>query len=606
MSFTKIQSGFQPRQGQAATVEMMVNGGPGKYLANLPGGYGKTLTALMAYYELKERGEVNRFLYVSPGATKIFEFDVDLRKNCNKLGVKPIGKGLCIVNDAFAIKEHQRNTHEFFAATVQYGINSQGHLIDTLVSSGRWFVCVDECHHYTFENKFGGLLDRINYGYLLGLSATPVNYQAPGYFTGLPVSNVTTVSLSDAVREGAIRPIKYYTADYFVELMMQDGIHCTLTTSELSDMVETEGLKISQYETQKQLRYTDKYISPLFIKAVDLYNELIDRDEAEYIRQNGEPPARPLHQILVFADTVSLAKNYVKLINATLGEPDFAEWVGTGDHGRNNDENFKIIERYKNGELKCLVQVSMAGEGFDNPPSSVIVYLSLQYNGNQVTQKIMRGMRRNYMIQNKDYDYGHVIVPTDSRAIEEIERLFKQLDVTGDLKEKMEREEMDRQSMNPWDEPVYEFDFSVLQDVELKEWQQFEITKQQMESIKMDLNNRSWEVPQDKLEAAIASVLFKQKSEAVEEMNREQVRNQIKKQTGALASRIVRINHPNGAINKDSIGYAIKSIHSQYARTFGVRTKEMTFDELMHKYNWVTELAKSISESRNLPIWLRK
>mgnify|MGYP002478020745 CR=1 FL=1 len=65
----------------------------------------------------------------------------------------------------------------------------------------------------------------------------------------------------------------------------------------------------------------------------------------------------------------------------------FANWIGTGLNGRKLSDNKDILIKYKDGEIPCLVQVSVAGEGFDNPQSSIIVYLSLQYNGNQVVQK---------------------------------------------------------------------------------------------------------------------------------------------------------------------------------------------------------------------------
>ena len=71
---------FQYRKGQEETINMILNGGPGTYLAVLPGGYGKTLTAIGAYYELRKRRECDRFLYIAPSSVKLIEFNHDLKK----------------------------------------------------------------------------------------------------------------------------------------------------------------------------------------------------------------------------------------------------------------------------------------------------------------------------------------------------------------------------------------------------------------------------------------------------------------------------------------------------------------------------------------------
>jgi superfamily II DNA or RNA helicase len=139
--------------------------------------------------------------------------------------------------------------------------------------------------------------------------------------------------------------------------------------------------------------------------------------------------------------------------------PNFANWIGTGDNGRKSKDNEKILLEYKNGLLPCLVQVSVAGEGFDNPQSSIIIYLSLQYNGNQVVQKIMRAMRRNYMIKNYKYDFGWVYVPTDSKALETIYQL-ENLTWEGAEFEGVSKVEEPNENDEFIDLPIYEYEFT--------------------------------------------------------------------------------------------------------------------------------------------------
>jgi superfamily II DNA or RNA helicase len=611
MSQKENQDGFQYRKGQEETINMILNGGAGTYLAVLPGGYGKTLTAIGAYYELRKKRQCDRFLYVAPSSVKLFEFNYDLKKQCAKIGFNFIcnsGDAAISINDAFAIKEHQYNKSEFFMVTPQFGINSRGSILHSLLSTGNWFVCVDESHHYTNVNKFGNLISSLKAKYYLGLSATPNNTNQLSIFKQIPVENIYELSINEGIKEQAIRRIKTIAGDYYVDLLI-DGNVLNLTTDQLREEIKNSDSKdINKFEVKKQLRYLSKYVSPLFIKAIDKYDELILIDTDKYITINGTKPNRPIHQILIFADTVLLAENYCKMINDI--RPNFANWIGTGDNGRKSKDNEKILLEYKNGLLPCLVQVSVAGEGFDNPQSSIIIYLSLQYNGNQVVQKIMRAMRRNYMIKNYKYDFGWVYVPTDSKALETIYQL-ENLTWEGAEFEGVSKVEEPNENDEFIDLPIYEYDlFNQITDVLIKEWVNNNLPENDFDLLIDSLHNSNYLVKDSNEHKEIVkhhlqNIYNEKASINKDELTRKELLSKIDSLVGSMASKIVR-NSKVKSINGQVIGDLKKTINGRYVYESKTFTKEMTFNELKDKLNWLNNLSSTINELKTIPVWLQK
>lgn len=619
LSQKENKTGFQYRQGQKATIKMILKGGEGTYLANLPGGYGKTLTALGAYYELRESRQVNRFLYVAPTSAKLFEFKHDIKKQAEKIGMEILctsGDPAITVNDAYAIREHQYNTHEFFMVTPHFGINKRGAILDTLLSTGNWFVCVDESHHYTDVNKFGELIEGLNAKYFLGLSATPDNHTQLAIFSKLPESHVYRVSIQDGILEGAIRPIEYECGEYFVDVDIEGNV-VRLTTSELQDEMEATNAKdLNAFEVKRQLRYLAKYTNPLFVRAIDKYYELIERDDYEYIQNFGNPPTRPIHQILVFADSVSIAKNYVNLINLIVNDKTFADWIGTGVEGRKVEENNAVLQSYKEGKLPCLVQVSIAGEGFDNPQSSIIVYLSLQYQGNQVVQKIMRGMRRNYMIKKIRNDIGYIYVPSDSKAVSTIDALSKLTWEHTSERLEADKKQKEEKAMDMFQLPLFDMDkFNTIEDVNIKDWlynalpdnlykriEQGVIEQQKRTGVIYDINSKEYN---NKLRSIVIDIMGEKFEQQEKEMTRKNLQDKIKNLVGGVARKIVLKKQGNQSINTTLIGDCIRAIHSRYKYESGIGTSEMTYEQLKAKIEWINNLAHNINETQKLPIWLQ-
>lgn len=614
MSQTQNQDGFQYRKGQEGTINMILNGGPGTYLAVLPGGYGKTLAAIGAYYELRKQRKCDRFLYIAPTAVKLMEFNKDIKSQCQKIGFEFLcksGASVVQVNDAFAIKEHQYNKSEFFMVTAQLGINVRGPLVNDLLRKGNWFVCVDESHHYTDVNKFGNFIENLHPLYMLGLSATPNNNTQLSIFKKIATENIYEMTLAEGINEKAIRRINYIAGDYYVDLLI-DGNVLNLTTEQLRDeLLDNNLTETSQYEIKKNLRYLSKYVSPLFVKAMDKYDELMLNDTDRYKEDNrGKIPYRDIHQILIFADTVLSAQNYCKLINDI--RPNFANWIGTGPNGRSQLDNNNILIKYKDGLIPCLVQVSVAGEGFDNPQSSIIIYLSLQHTGNQVTQKIMRGMRRNYMINDYHNDLGHIYIPTDSKALNTIKNLvnetWENIDFTGDSIIKQKKD------LNEWfDLPTYEYNlFTQITDVILNSWDENILPEKDLCNLVDKLiTYKGWMLDKNNLEQINElkeMISFIRKDEVIiekEEFSRKELLSKITIMVRRLAYAIIH-NSKAKFINTTVPGDIIKSIHSKYVFESKTTTKEMTFDELKNKLQWLNDLSNNINQTKILPLWLQK
>ena len=614
MSQTQNQDGFQYRKGQEETINMILNGGQGTYLAVLPGGYGKTLTAIGAYYELRKQRKCDRFLYVAPSSVKLIDFNKDLKKQCKKIGFEFLcnsGDSVVQVNDSFAIKEHQYNKSEFFMVTPHFGINSRGSILNDLLRTGNWFVCVDESHHYTDVNKFGNLIAGLNAKYFLGLSATPDNTNQLSIFKQIDSNNIYNLDIKQGIEEEAIRRIKYIAGDYYVDLLVEGNV-LNLTTEQLREEIILNDYKdINQYEIKKQLRYLSKYVSPLFIEAIDKYDQLILKDTDLYINANSKKPDRPIHQILIFADTVSSAQNYCKMINDM--RPNFANWIGTGPNGRKLSDNKEILVKYKDGEIPCLVQVSVAGEGFDNPQSSIIVYLSLQYNGNQVVQKIMRAMRRNYMIENYDDDFGYVYVPTDSKALETIKQLSE---ITWEGTEFTGNSKIDEPGIDDdnWkDLPTYDYNlFNQITDVLFKEWQknnlpekEFLRLKDSLQTDKRIIIDKDNSEHTDIIKEHLGKIFEEKAIIHKEELTRNELLAKIDTLVGSMSYKIVR-NLKSKSTNTTIIGDLKKSINGRYVYENRTTTKDMTFEQLKNKLEWLNALSSTINESKTLPIWLQK
>jgi len=418
MGYATPSTMFVRRKGQQEWRDY-IDAHPDQYIfpGRFPTGYGKTETILDGYDSLRMSRQHNRLLVIVPTDTQAMQYVNDLERKARRMGIALTGVVLAD-GSAAMLKYHHRNRAEVFVATVQRivhavkGMTRAGNWIADLLATGSWMGAADEYHHYANENGNGRGTTSLGWGEALrqltsirqwlAVSATPERKSGATIF-GDPILNV---SYEDGLAEGNV--LKYVAIrirEYNIELETDQEPARRLTTTELREEIGTED--IDTWETRRQLRYLTQYSSPLLIHALA---------ELSQLAIASTQLARP--QMLIYTHSCAMAEALADLASALA--PGFTvDWVGTGSHGRTEQENKAIITRFldrysDDGQithphtLDILVQVNIAGEGFDSKPVAVIVDLSLHGFGPQKLQQYGRGTR---------YYHGLPLVlyvPTDS------------------------------------------------------------------------------------------------------------------------------------------------------------------------------------------------
>lgn len=390
LSQAKVKSGWKPpvsvelRDGQTRLYEFIKNNRQDKYSIQLPTGYGKSWCACIAYATLKSLGIVDRCLIVVPTDQQRSQYVSGLPEDLAILRIDYRGIERCDNQSAWVIKQSIRNKSDIFVAGIGSIVANPGYYTD-LMEKGRWLVVADEFHHYGESNTWGKAVLGLSREVILGMSATPFRGDKTQTIFGDDEFDVR-VTLAEASREKAIRPVKAEIHDYYVTWSSIDNPDPQ--NSKMSELSIDWGSDISEFELKKGVRYHDKYVSDIFGRVLTAWLEY----EEKFPQQN---------QILVFAMSCAHAELITKVINdLTMYMVDykFADWIGVGEgktQKRSDKENQQILDAFQRNELKCLVQVNKAGEGFNNKRCSIGLFLDLIGDTPQKRQHIGRFMRVN-------------------------------------------------------------------------------------------------------------------------------------------------------------------------------------------------------------------
>jgi len=391
-------------------------------IAELPTGYGKTLVICLAYAYLKSLGEVGRLLIIVPSGEQLNSYVNEIEQDMRDIGVEVTGA--LSANSLLAYKAHQKNKAEIFIVTIQALTNGAGPIVNDLLSTGRWLVGADEFHRYAENNTWGKAISCLSSVFTLAVSATPERTdKADKAIHGKPD---VTVSLKEAVEEGAIRPVIVRSSDYAVDITMKGSDEPQrFTTKELTQALAATGVDISSQEVKMELRYFSKYLHTALLDAWGKLQELNMEQDAQ-------------HKMLVFAMGVGHAKAVCDQMNAIAGSK-VADWIGVQSTvpledgtsksiGKNEKENDKVLEQFKDGAINVLVQVRKATEGFNDVKCSVLLFLNLTGESVQLKQMIGRGLRRNYAVEQNTgkrarKDKCWIFVSTDHPGLEYMKRL---------------------------------------------------------------------------------------------------------------------------------------------------------------------------------------
>ena len=378
------------REGQRRTLERdEVLNGSGLNI-KLPTGYGKTLTACGVYSISQSNNLATRMLYLVPSTTQLNQFILGGPSDLYDAGVagpRPI-MDIGYFPDYEVIKRHRTNERQVFAATIQFATTSGGlKLCKELMEQGRWVIVVDEYHHYGVNKAWGKKIRELNANFILAMSATPYRPDDDSAF-GEPDETVTYI---EAVKEGAVKPLRGHSYNYKIDAVDEDGNVTTYTTDELVREVGSDSAEaIEKFRIQRKMRWSPKYVSPLISIPIErMVTERID--------------AKRKLQALVSAMCVSHAELVCSQIKGMFPYL-VCDWVGTGPNGRSNPENEEILKKFcppkpvdgsarPDPEIDILVHVGMAGEGLDVVNVSEVVLLRTASFNNSTYQIIGRGAR---------------------------------------------------------------------------------------------------------------------------------------------------------------------------------------------------------------------
>ena len=598
MPSPKNSGGFKLRKGQEKLGEFVAkNLGTGLINVQFPTGYGKTVAFAVAYQQYRESGIANRALVVVPTRSQRRQYERDFSKACAKigLGIAGVKRVDC---DESTLKYHRTNQAEIFVIGVGKLLQNLGYMHD-LMAKGRWFLVADEHHHYGEDMPWGDAVKELMKlsERTLAMSATPYRNGGDLSIFGKPTDGLS-ITLGEAYEEEAIKRIKANIEHYFVDVVDMNGEMTRITTESLR-LNETLPSTLSAWETKQQLRYLNKYLSPMLSSAV-----------ACLTRKQIELPGE--HQMIVYAMSCRHAQSLAKTIYEVGLKELTVDWVGVGPDGRIEQENDAVIDAFKDGKINCLVQVNKAGEGFDVSRASVLVFLNLLGSSPQAEQQIGRGLRRNYAIRNHKDDICDIFVPADSDLVELVRGLQELTTPEPDKgKDKEDRESAENvfrlESLPSWQLINAEHDRSeVLWVIEPNDPRVFQVAKQ-MEKANSSKGKRFNAQDQEFLEdvAQAMTALMRQEHQAQSE---DDMLAQAKKSTAravnVCANNYVKIRakQSGGSYERTLSGDVIKRIHG-YWKSRHCGHDAMTLTEARQKYDWVESLNNSL-RGGEIPEWM--
>jgi superfamily II DNA or RNA helicase len=583
------------RKGQKKLYEVIkANPNKKRYAVKLPTGYGKSWCACIAFATLRGEGMVDRALLVVPNDTQRSQYVQGLREDLDHIAIEYRGIERCDTQQAWVIKKSLRNESDIFVTTVQ-SIDANPAWFQDLMSKGRWLIVADEFHHYAEDNSWGIAINKLSYDAILGMSATP--FRGDNKPTILDIPFDVEISIQDAITEKALRPIEVHECDYDVTFTAgEDKLPQTVMMSELQALANQEKLSVSDWELKRHIRYHTKYIHSILLQAINAW-------------VNYESRCPGQNQILVFAMTCRHAESVAKAINAIafpgLPEP-FADWVGTGEgdsENRTQEQNANIIRQFQENKLPCLVQVNIAGEGFNNKRCSIGVMLDLVGDSPMKQQHIGRFVRVNP--QATRLPFAVIFASADSPC----------LPLLKDIQEQTRIEVEGNKPMGEKGEGNGTRDFLQLEipDLIILDANLQKVTKSYpygtlentVEAFKVQTPELR-DVPEHVIAKHVEAYMdrkFNQSGGGISsEERRKQVQQQVSRSMGSVVNYVLRIRFGN-SFPSTAKGDLHKKIHGQYARTYGCYQNELTEDELRQKHAWLKDLAENI-KAGGIPTWM--
>jgi hypothetical protein len=475
------------------------------------------------------------------------------------------------------------NQCEIFVTTIHHVVSSPEHF-RTLLSKLRWNVIVDEVHKYSLsENKRWGkaaneLLQLADM--TLALTATPIRTDgAATPLDGLEIDSI--VSIKEAYEERAIRGVVAHWEFYDVHIIVDD----------IEEVVSTADLlgqgSMDNYEKKRCLRYNAQYLGGILSSAVECL-------DAKNLRHPDQ------HQMLVFAMTQQHAKHVSDVLRDAYGAG-FSDWIG---ERRSYLENAEVLKRYLANTLKCLVQVDKASEGFNNPRSSVGVFLNiLRKNTIKQQQQGGRCLRRNHRIELFDEDYADLFASPDTEAAEYIKELA--MLTIGDIEPGDERKPAEPGEPTLYPIPPLK---PIVASASYDRSEIYRRVEENVPIVRERLAEDGKVASDDDIRRVLTAHFVDQREKVVaaakeheESLTSGRVETAVRQYAfGAAALRIGRGSPQYKRLG----GYYCGLINTQWLTVGGRAANSSLYPDLVKKFEWVRNLNERLINTREVPLWL--
>ncbi len=580
---------FTPRKGQQDLIEYLPQIQRGDTLTvQWPTGYGKSIGFALVWKHCHQIGLANRILMIVANDTQRQQIVNDFAGDCLLVGAPCDGGVWSFERSAGDLRMAQLGEVQVFVCTVQQleasmsrgGLNTLKDLLQ--VQGTKWLVGFDEFHHYGEAMAWGDAakLAMEHAQVSLAMSATPYRRGADTIF---PESRLC-VSYREAEEDRCVKPMVCHSYEYSVAVIQDGEEVANYTTTELHRM--TDG-KLDQWEERKNIRYSPQYLHPLIIHPI--------RRLREMRAQTGKRL-----QMLVRAMSCRHAKMVSEQIKQ-FADGLSVDWIGTGTSGRSDKENRQILSRFcppKNAQGKrpdadidVLVQVSMAGEGFDSVNVCEIIDLfpvssrALSGRATQDKQFYGRGAR---IVSGAESLALSVNVPSDHPLHAWAGRsLATWMDACGSGNEVTPQEAPEAPAFDLWDFPELPKEREIELITVITDKRSFEAFKEEASK------RRGYDPVNDEAELA---ELYKIGQNAFQKEQSKQTRAfQVREHLDALVGRIALIRAKQSEeVSATVIGRFKKEANAAIKKHFGRSREEMTDDELGTAAAWLRNYFQSL------------
>lgn len=600
-----------PRRGQLQVFEA-IDATKRTLNAKLPTGYGKTYTACCVYSLLKNEGRVNRFLAIFPTTAQLEQFLKDGANDLADAGVD--GTDLRPVDVSFfgtkAILMHKKDQRQVFAITVQSLRERRGRdIVKEMMASGRWFGWPDECHHYGDGKSWADAIRALHIDFLLSTSATPYRKEGDGIFGPLDVD----VTYWQAYEEKAVKPLRGHAYKYRIDIVDAHGDEHSLSVEDVTrDAGGDDPDKIDKLFIDRRMRWNPKYISPLV--SIPIERMLSERQKSGF-RLQALIGAMSVRHAAFLCDQVREMYPELKV-----------EWVGTGDDGRTDEDNKRIVSVFcppksqstgkrepvkdssgNDMHIDVLIHVGIAGEGLDSVTVSEVIFCN---NASICNKKLQEAGRAARYLPGV---VGHVNFDATSEFAEENYigfQFMRAMDLVPPLDDDEDGDESaseDEQGPLIEDEPkvrLYDLTFVGVDSGDPGVQQMAKVLDSltageiSLRVLMQDKDHPDWQTVID----AYKHMRRKEAEEFDERATINQWRDIVQQDVTILTGQIVKLKYGKSPVSGALRGMIKKAINERKKGFFGEVSNDL--DILKNHHRWCLQLQREIKEN-GIPSWLR-